>query len=187
MTDVEMAQDEVGIELRPISHASPAMPGHQLTTRIQVFAGPMSESIPTSISSFAHRRARADSTTSFTYYDDDRDSEEGIEEEAIAEEYGDIDEYDQYAEQLDDLEAGVAPLAPRRKSSGYSRRSVDAPLLRRHSASSAGSYHGWSGGRLSQKLYILTEDLTIVVAGFKTSSIGFIAYTILCVVTAGLA
>ncbi|KAF2181795.1 hypothetical protein K469DRAFT_752656 [Zopfia rhizophila CBS 207.26] len=187
MTDVEMAQDEVGIELCPILPAQPALPGQQLTTRIQVFAGPMSESVPTSISSFAHRRPRADSTASFTYYDDDRDSEVGIEEEAIAEEYGDIDEYDQYAEQLGDLEAGVVRSPPRRKSSGYSRRSVDVPLLRRHSVSSAGSTDRWRGGRFSQKIYILTEDLTIVVAGFKTSAIGFAAYLVFCVISAGLA
>ncbi|PSN71127.1 P-type ATPase-like protein [Corynespora cassiicola Philippines] len=169
MSDVEMAQDEV-------------------------FAGPMSESVPTSVSSFAHRRrARADSTTSFTYYDEDRDSEEGVEEEAIADEYGDI-EYDGYAnglDDLDDLEAGASPSPPsrRRKSSGYSsRRSVDAPLLRRRtSTSSAGSGHGWGGRRTSQKIYILTEDLTIVVAGFKTSAIGFAAYVVICLATAGLA
>ncbi|KAF2715019.1 P-type ATPase-like protein [Pleomassaria siparia CBS 279.74] len=166
MTDVEMAHDEV-------------------------FAGPMSESVPTSISSFAHRRARADSTTSFTYYDEDRDSEEGIEEEAIAEEYGEIEYDEDYVDQIDDLEAGVSPSPPqfRRKSSVHSsRRSVDRPLLRRYSiASSAGSGDGGKGWRTNQKIYILTEDLTIVVAGFKTSSVGFSLYVLLCTCTAGLA
>jgi len=182
-----MAQDEVGIELHSFSFPRSPAPGHQLTTPIQVFAGPMSESVPTSVSSFAHRRrrARADSTTSFTYYDDDRDSEEGQAEEAIADEYGDIDEFDDYAEQLDSMEAGMSPSSPRRKSASYSRRSSDAPLLRRHSVSSAGS-GDWRIGRISQKIYILTEDLTIVVAGFKTSPIGFAIYAALCTLTAGL-
>lgn len=161
VTDVEMAQDEV-------------------------FAGPMSESVPTSISSFAHRRARAGSTTSFTYYDEDRSSEDGIEEEAIAEEYGDIEDLD-IADEGVDLEAARQAESARRKSSGYSRRSVDAPLLRRHSVSSAGSGGGWRGGRVSQKIYILTEDLTIVVAGFKTSVAGFIGYAFLCTITVGMA
>ncbi|KAF2474203.1 uncharacterized protein BDR25DRAFT_323219 [Lindgomyces ingoldianus] len=187
ITDVEMAQDEVGIELAPMHPTHTAIPRQQLMTKTKVFAGPMSESVPTSISSFAHRRPRADSTTSFTYYDDDRDSEEGVEEEAIAEEYGDIADYDQYAEELDDLEAGRAPSLLRRKSSGYSRRSIEAPLLRRHSASSADSAERWRGGRISQKVYILTEDLTIVVAGFKTSTIGFAIYMVLCTITVGLA
>lgn len=193
MTDVEMAHDEV-IELQPVfSAASRAPPGSQLTA-IQVFAGPMSESVPTSISSFAHRRPRADSTASFTFYDEDRDSEEGIEEEAIAEEYGEIDYEDGFADfEFEDLEAGERPTPPRRKSSGYSRRSmesrrsVEAPLLRTHSmTSSAGSADGWRGRRVSQKIYILTEDLTIVVAGFRTSTVGFAAYLALCTVTAGL-
>ncbi|KAF2012664.1 hypothetical protein BU24DRAFT_453033 [Aaosphaeria arxii CBS 175.79] len=169
MTDVEMAHDEV-------------------------FSGPMSESMPTSISSFAHRRPRADSTASFTYYDDDRDSEDGVEEDAIAEEYGEI-EYDEDFS-IEDLENGDAspPPRPRRKSSAYSRRSTesrrsaDAPLLQRHhsSSSSVGSADGWRHGRTSQKIYILTEDLTIVVAGFKTSTIRSALYYTICIATVGL-
>jgi cation-transporting ATPase 13A3/4/5 len=204
MTDVEMAHDEV-IELQPVfSAAQRALPGPQLTG-VQVFAGPMSESVPTSVSSFVHRRQRADSTASFTYYDEDRDSEDGAEEEAIADEYGDID-YDEDFEastldeqdEQDDLEA--ARPRSRRKSSGYSRRSSTrsrssrssqrAPLLqqrRRSSISSAGSHDRTRGGRHSQKIYILMEDLTIVIAGFNTSTVGFAAYIILCISTAGLA
>lgn len=189
MTDVEMAQDEV-FELRPVT--VPRTPHQQLTTNIKVFAGPMSESVPTSISSFAHRRrTRSDSIASFTYYDEDRDSEDGIEEDAIADEYGDI-EYNGFVEdELEDLEAGVPSVPPsiRRKSSGHSSRaSVDVPLLRRHSsASSAGSGDGSRGRRISQKIYILTEDLTIVVAGFNTSPIGFAIYVLLCTLTVGVA
>ncbi|KAF2112000.1 ATPase type 13A2 [Lophiotrema nucula] len=186
MTDVEMAQDEV-IELRPLHSARRRQ---QLTTRIKVFAGPMSESVPTSVSSFIHRRARADSTASFTYYDDDEErssNPEEDEEAIIAEEYGDI-EYDGFMEDMDDLEAGTASTHPRRKSSASSRRSVDAPLLRRHSSvSSVGSGDGRRGHRVSQKIYILMEDLTIVVAGFKTSPFGFGVYVVLCTITAGLA
>lgn len=163
MTDVEMAQDEV-------------------------FAGPMSESVPTSISTFAHRRARADSTASFTYYDEDRDSEEGVEEEAIAEEYGDIEDFEGYVDEGEDLEEGRRSSASRRrKSSGYSGSSPGAPLLRKRSMSSSDAMEGWRGGRVSQKIYILTEDLTIVVAGFKTSVLGFAVYATLCTITLGLA
>ena len=183
-----MAQEEV--ELQTMDVPRPSL--HQLTTTIKMFAGPMSESVPTSISSFAHRRRRADSTASFTFYDEDRDSDEGIEEEAIAEEYGDI-EYDGYTvEELDELENGgsPAPSQRRRKSSGVSsRRSLeDRPLLRRKSSvSSAGSGDGTRGRRVNQKIYILTEDLTIVVAGFDTSTIGFAIYVVICILTLGLA
>ncbi|KAF2263922.1 P-type ATPase-like protein [Lojkania enalia] len=186
MTDVEMAQDEV-IELRPMNPAHHAQHGQQLTTIPKVFAGPMSESVPTNVSSFVHRRSRADSTASFTYYDEDRDSEEGADEEAIAEEYGDI-EYEGYEDELDDLEAGISPSPARRKSSVSSRRSVEAPLLRRQSSvSSAASGDYRRGRRISQKIYILMEDLTIVLAGFKTSRIGLAVYIILCTISAGLA
>ena len=40
-------------------------------------------------------------------------------------------------------------------------------------------------GRASQKIYILTEDMTIVVAGFKTSLFGFAIYLCVCVLTLG--
>jgi cation-transporting ATPase 13A3/4/5 len=39
---------------------------------------------------------------------------------------------------------------------------------------------------MTQKIYILTEDLTIVVAGFKTSLLGFALYICFCVLTGGL-
>ncbi|KAG9811977.1 hypothetical protein KCU68_g20462, partial [Aureobasidium melanogenum] len=63
----------------------------------EIFSGPMSESVPTANSSFAHRRSRADSTTSFTYYDDqdeDRDisDEEWLQEEAIIDEEAELEE-----------------------------------------------------------------------------------------------
>lgn len=182
-----MAQDEV--ELQPLNARRTSR--QQLTPAIKMFAGPMSESVPTSISSFAHRRARADSTASFTYYDHEHGSDVDIEEEAIADEYGEI-EYDGYTvEELDDLENGGSPTPShrRRKSSGFSRRSLsDRPLLHRQSSgSSVASNDGARGRRTNQKLYILTEDLTIVVAGFDTSKIGFVAYLAICILTAGLA
>lgn len=190
MEDVEMAHDEV--ELQPLNARRTSR--QQLTTAPKMFAGPMSESVPTSISSFAHRRARADSTTSFTYYDEERDSDADIEEEAIADEYGEI-EYDGYTveelDELDELDNGDSP-APshrRRKSSGFSKRSAeDRPLLRRlSSGSSVVSADGTRGRRSNQKIYILTEDLTIVVAGFDTSRIGFGIYLAICILTGGLA
>lgn len=203
MEDVEMAQDEV-FELgpMPLSHSSRTRAlrrksGQQLTPTIQVFSGPMSESIPTSVSAFSHRRQRADSSASlasFAYYDEDQDSE-GLEDgdEVVLDD--EEAEYNGYTvEELEDLEAGMStpshsshsPSPSRRKSSG-SRRSVDRPLLRRHSsAGSAGSGADWKGRRSSQKIYIMTEDLTIVVAGFTTSPIGFALYALLCIATAGI-
>lgn len=57
--DVEMAQDEI-------------------------FSGPMSESVPTASTSFFHRRSRANSTTSFAYYEEERDFDsEELPEDAL--------------------------------------------------------------------------------------------------------
>ncbi|KAB2576964.1 ATPase P-type K/Mg/Cd/Cu/Zn/Na/Ca/Na/H-transporter [Lasiodiplodia theobromae] len=174
LTDVPMAQDEI-------------------------FSGPMSESVPTSVTGFAHRqRSRADSTvsiTSFTFYDDERDSVDTLEEEAIAEEEELLDDVNGYAEEDDDLESGHQRRrsSGRRKSSTYSARSSlrsrgsdSAPLLRRGSSSSTQASGHWRGGRSTQKIYIATEDLTIVVAGFRTSVVGFTLYLLLCILTAGL-
>lgn len=169
LTDVQMAQDEI-------------------------FSGPMSESVPTSVTGFAHRqRSRADSTasvTSFTFYDEERESIDTLEEEAIAEEEVEFEETNGYADEDEDLESGNGNTnGRRRKSSTYStrsRRSVDAPLLRRGSSSSTQASGHWRGGRSTQKIYIATEDLTIVVAGFRTSMLGYALYLLLCVLTAGL-
>lgn len=149
----------------------------------EVFAGPMGESVPTSVSSFAHRRGRADSTTSFTYYQDD--AEENLppseDDSAILDEESEsnIEEEDSA-----DLEAGELS-AMRRTSTGHSRASVHDRLLRSDSTKTDGSNLG-RGHRTSQKIYIVTEDLTIVVAGFRTSTLGFALYTTICVLSLGL-
>ncbi|KAK8247670.1 P-type ATPase-like protein [Phyllosticta capitalensis] len=177
LTDVQMAQDEI-------------------------FSGPMSESVPSSVTGFAHRRPRAESAasvTSFTFYDD-HDSLDTAEEEAIAEEEElafDHANGNGYAEDGDDmdLEDGRSLMNGRRKSLSYSvrsqhstasARSASQPLLRRHSSSSTQGSGHWRGGRTTQKIYIATEDLTIVVAGFRTSLVGFSIYALICVLTCGL-
>lgn len=205
MEDVEMAHDEV--ELGPMRRRSRAAQGrtepgrrHPLTPKIQVFSGPMSESVPTSVSAFSHRRSRADSSaslTSFVYYDEEQDTEEedGDDEAAILED----GEYDGYTvEELEELDAGTSsnsispspsPSPSRRKSNGSSRsrKSSERPLLRRHSSAGSAGSGDWRGRRSNQKIYIITEDLTIVVAGMKTSPVGFAVYAVLCVVTLGIA
>ena len=150
----------------------------------EMFSGPMGESVPTSVSSFAHRRGRADSTASFTYYQED--DEEPLppsseDDSAILDDEPEI----QYEEDDSvDLEAGELATM-RRTSSGHSRSSVRARLLRSDSARTEGSNFD-RGHRSSQKIYIITEDLTIVVAGFRTSNLGFALYTTICVLTLGL-
>ena len=145
----------------------------------------MSESIPSSTTGFAHRRARADSTTSFTFFQDNEESSESShwpDDEAI-EDPSDDEEYPKAKD--GDLESD--PTSPkRRKSSGFSRLSVEDPLLlRRDSARTDASGYG-RVGRHNQKIYIVTEDLTVVFAGFSTSALGMLLYMLLCLMSFGV-
>jgi len=142
----------------------------------------MSESIPSSITSFAHRRTRANSTTSFTYFQESEQPEEWNADEAVIDESE--DEAGSGAWPEDDLESNQ-PRSSRQGSSGSSRISAENTLLRQDSSKTGSSGYG-HGGRVSQKIYILTEDLTIVVAGFRTSVAGFAIYVFLCGITLGL-
>lgn len=151
----------------------------------EVFAGPMGESVPTSISSFAHRRGRADSTASFTYYQEDEAEAFPASDESAIVDDDDESHIGFLEDDSVDLEAGeLAPM--RRSSTNHSQEaSVHDRLLRSDSARTDASGSG-RGNRTNQKIYVVTEDLTIVVAGFRTSSLGFALYITICVCTFGL-
>lgn len=141
----------------------------------------MSESVPTSVTSFAHRRGRTDSTASFTYFQED-EATTFSDEEAVIDEYEEDSSFEDGSASVD-LEAAESL---RRISSARSRSSVNDRLLRSDSARTDASGTGRSG-RPTQKIHILDEDLTIVVAGFRTSTFGFAIYITLCTITFGLA
>ena len=85
-----------------------------------------------------------------------------------------------------DLERGSID-GKRRRSSDRSCYSVDQPLFKRSDSTKSDTRAHDEGGNFSQKLYIVTEDLTIVIAGFTTSMLGFAAYMAICICTLGLA
>ena len=147
----------------------------------------MSESVPTSVTSFAHRRQRSDSVASFTYLQpaDDEPTEAVRDDDDVAlDDEEDMANYDgNYDDGSADLEAGELSL--RRISSTYSRASVHDRLLRNDSQRSENSQY-MGKGKMSQKIYVVNEDLTIVIAGFVTSRIGFAMYALLCTCTFGL-
>ncbi|KAK5061350.1 hypothetical protein LTR84_007892 [Exophiala bonariae] len=151
----------------------------------ELFSGPISESVPSSMTGFAYQRPRQrkGSISSFTYFQDEQETPEYSDEEAVLdvsdEEDGNIAITDH------DLEAGEVD-SLRRKSSGRLRSSSDQPLLRRHESARSDIQEHDDGGSFSQKLYIETEDLTMVIAGFSTSSLGFMLYIAICVLTAGI-
>ncbi|KAI0459760.1 hypothetical protein F5B21DRAFT_511042 [Xylaria acuta] len=160
----------------------------------ELFSGPVAESLPTSASAFSHRRQRADSTASFTYYDDEAEEleteQQYVEDGAVSFDIDDIPfEPGLDAEEATDseIENGSAQgyAMHRRRSSTQSRSSVHTRLLRSDSVGTDSSSR--VHGRISQKLHIISEDLTIVIAGFRTGRVGYLAYILLCLLTLGLA
>lgn len=158
----------------------------------------MAESLPTSVSAFSHRRARADSTASFSFYNEEEDLEEEPGSLGLGSERPSVDDLDElpfedddYLEEQEEDSTDVERNAPdndyvlHRRSSSRSRASVRSRLLRRDSGVSAGS--GYGATRYSQKVYMVNEDLYIVIAGFRTSCIGLAAYFLLCLATLGVA
>ena len=67
------------------------------------------------------------------------------------------------------------PSSLKRKSSSYSRRSVEDPLLDRHDSARTDDGRGRLGNKITQKIYVVTEDLTIVVTGFRTKRLGYLS------------
>ncbi|KAK3373986.1 hypothetical protein B0T24DRAFT_576743 [Lasiosphaeria ovina] len=176
----------------------------------ELYSGPMAESLPTSVSAFSHRRGRADSTRSFSFYQDDEEDEGENENEDRDEDIRSVSEFggsvalgrgripvhddeegisfdDDVLDEEDsaDLERQAADndYVLHRRSSTQSRDSVRSRLLR-HDSGLSGSSHGI--GRNSQKVYMVNEDMYIAIAGFRTSLVGLAAYSLICFATLGL-
>ena len=144
----------------------------------------MSESVTSSVTGFAHWRSRSDSMASFAYFQEDDETPEYPSDEAIV---GESDEESEDSVQpLNDNDSD-APMSPRRKSASYSHVSADDPLLYRHDSTRTDVSTLRRNSRRTQKIYVVAEDLTIVVAGFSTRPLGFALYLILCSVSIGIA
>lgn len=173
----------------------------------ELFSGPVAESLPTSVSHFSHRRHRADSTTSFVYYDEEDDQEQQQQYSPVFE--ADSEYMRRSVSDIGDIEFGIEDggeddedmaednsadhdyddsrpdaYIMRRHSSTASRTSIHAPFLRRDSTYTERS--GRLTGRTSQKLYMKNEDLTIAIAGFSNSVVGYVLYLAICILTGGL-
>ncbi|KAJ5179631.1 hypothetical protein N7492_002841 [Penicillium capsulatum] len=152
--------------------------------RDEVFDGPISESIPSSVVSFSHRRNRAGSTVSFTYFQDEEDFAEWSNEDAIAID-SDAEEPSLNGFDEADVESSRGSFISKRLS--QSRDSAEHPLLSRYVSAGSLGRDRRTGSRLNQKVYIASEDLTAVFAGFSTSMGGYALYIMLCVLTGGFA
>ena len=146
----------------------------------------MSESVPSSVTGFAHWRPRADSVASFTYFQEDEESPQWPDDQAIVEDEDDEPEASKPTDEDLSLDLESDSICSQRwKSSGHSKTSVEDPLLNWHDAPGVGGIAS-DGARFSQKIYVVTEDLTVVVAGFTTNSLGFLLYVGICVFSFGL-
>ena len=161
-----------------------------------MFSGPVPESLPSSISSFAHRRrSRSSSRASFSFFQPGREAHDGWQgqhgqdnqsEQALSDSEDDYG----YAESIVESEIGGNDgESIRRKPHLHhvidDEDGAEDPLLqRRDSAKSDAAHPGFR--RTSQKIYIETEDLTIVLAGFTTSQLASLLLTILSFVTLGI-
>lgn len=104
----------------------------------------------------------------------------------IDEEEEDVDLGKQPGEDLEyDLESGIVS-SQRRKSSGFSKSTAEEPLLHRHDSTKTDASGFGRGARSNQKIYIVSEDLTVVVAGFTTKPLGLILYLTFCTLSLGL-
>lgn len=123
---------------------------------------------------------------SFTYFQDEEDfAEWSNEDEDAVDEEGEIDEESLHGIRDADLESARGSFVSKRMST--SRDSVEHPLLSRYLSASSYGRDRRSGSRLNQKVYIASEDLTAVFAGFSTSPGGFAVYIALCILTGGFA
>lgn len=173
---------------------------------MQQYSGPIAESLPSSVSTFSHRRARAPSTTSFTYYEEEPEALSPSHERpntyfgtGTSDGYGrcsfsEVDDsgdsnfsvFDDEDQAEEEFRITHDDYVLRRCSSAQSHISARAGLLRRDStATAASSRH--PAGRNSQKVYMTNEDLTIAIAGFRTGHVGYAAYILLCILSCGIA
>ncbi|KAL2866337.1 putative P-type ATPase [Aspergillus lucknowensis] len=150
----------------------------------EIFDGPISESIPSSIASFSRRQVRQDSITSFSHHQEHEDTFDWPRREVRDLENG-----------FDDLSAGEiddtnesAKFSYRSGQSLYRRSSVEDPLLARRSLSVGPADREWkTNDRVKQEINIASEDSIIAITGFITTTFGVFLYYLLCVLTFGSA
>lgn len=152
-----------------------------------IFDGPSASSVPTSVTSFAHRGSR----TSFA-------DEERTAVRFFAEEF-DEDAEEVLTEVDPEEEDRHSVLSSSRASEGSRRSSVavmsmpdverqEFPLIVRRKSSDQRSDVSASGtrGRVTQKIYLADEDMVVVMSGFRTRIGRLWMYRVFSIVTFGL-
>ncbi|KAL4735508.1 hypothetical protein BDV11DRAFT_208448 [Aspergillus similis] len=149
----------------------------------EIFDGPISESIPSSVASFSRRRSRRNSTITFSNHQEQEDAVEWPPRRSV-----DLEDQvdDTISPDIDDT--GSTKFSYRSRQSAYRRSSVEDPLLPRRSLSFGSSNNEWkSKDRIKQEIHIASEDSTLIITGFRTATTGAVLYFFLCTVTLGFA
>lgn len=92
-----------------------------------------------------------------------------------------------FADDLSQVNLAIGRLPSGSKRPSHSGDGYDEPLLPRRASSGSYARGHRIDSRFNQKIYIASEDMTIVFAGFSTRFGGFLLYTTFCVLTFGLA
>ncbi|CBF77849.1 putative P-type ATPase [Aspergillus nidulans FGSC A4] len=151
--------------------------------RSEIFDGPISESIPSSVASFSRRRSRRNSTITFSQHHEQEDAIEWPRGRSM-----DLEDQvdDTISPDIDDN--GSTKFSYRSRQSAYRRSSIEDPLLPRRSLSFGSSNNEWkSKDRIKQEIHIASEDSTLVITGFRTATTGAVLYFFLCTVSLGFA
>jgi cation-transporting P-type ATPase 13A2 len=147
-----------------------------------MFSGPVSESVPSSVVSFSHRRIRNDSIANSTHFQGEDDSLEWPDENAP-------DALNHINGIMGDMDATPDTVRTPNKQARtlYSHDSLEDPLLSRRGSVNSFTFNRGSGRRLKQTVYIVSEDLSATFTGYSTSMIGGVLYVASCIFSFGFA
>ncbi|TQS36863.1 hypothetical protein Golomagni_02679 [Golovinomyces magnicellulatus] len=165
-----------GLERRDSNLSTLSLVDKVQMANCEVFSGPIGESVPSSLTSFAHHSRRADSNTSFSIFRNDEDAFMVLSDEnAILDDNFEISD----DENLISLES----------ENSYPKTSPepsDYDLLVRRQSVRTNSSHQNREKRVRQKINIATKDLDVAIVGFQTSIFGYTIYSILCCLSLGM-
>lgn len=133
--------------------------------------------MPSGAISLTRRRIQTDPSVHSTYFGEADDSRTSLHEADIGAEYD------------ENIGANLETTSSAGSSTGirYARSSLEDPLLSRQESFNPFFSRQRAEHRLTQRIYIATEDLTAVISGFSTSSSGLCIYILLCTLSFGTA
>ncbi|ODV92055.1 hypothetical protein CANCADRAFT_30324 [Tortispora caseinolytica NRRL Y-17796] len=176
--------------------------GSAVEDNYEIYSGPISESIPSSVSAFHHRYSTSESVNEERFHFFTRDE---LEDAPIGSEY----DNEQASDYFSDMESEFLSENYHARRSSRRRYTQDSEMIV-HDPYDDDDRHTWIDGEnimdepllashlrprrqseeeplTYQKFYLEEEDVMIVIAGYNTQWCFLIAYYCTCIVTLGLA